>query len=70
MKLVARLMCQFVIGFAVGALVLLCAAFRWPEQLMPGGTLGLAVVFAYGVGLSWAFAYFLWSDMRVSSLLK
>jgi hypothetical protein len=70
MKVLAGLMRQFAIGVAVGVLVFVPVAFGWPERLMPDGTLGLALLFAYGVGGAWAFAYFLWNDMRVSSPLR
>ena len=63
-KIFGRLIWQFIIGFAVGALFLVPVALHWPARLMPDGKPWLALVLAYGVGLIWTFVYFVWSFVR------
>ena len=59
--LLRYLVWQFVLGFVAGAATLVPAAFLWPSQLMPDGTLKLAFAFAYGVAVMWTFmSYLVW----------
>jgi hypothetical protein len=62
-KILGRLIWQFIIGFAVGALLLVPAALLWPARLMPDGKLWLALVLGSGLGVTWTFVYFIWNTM-------
>jgi len=64
LKILARLIWQFFIGFVVGTLLVFPVALVWPARLMPNGEPWFAVVLAYGIGLIWTFTYFLWNIVR------